>query len=205
MHVIRKAALCLILLAAACFAQSSEGSPVNQTIGAPPKPFQVIYDYAGGNTLTYIGYALSDQISTVTITVSAATNANPVSFTATAHGFDYQAKATILPTVCISGATGNWTPINGCWTATPTDANDFTIPVNSTAFGALTGTLVVTTRAPLTSSPIWAINKLVYDGSNRLIWSGWATNPGGAGAVNPVASSTSGEFIWANRATLGYQ
>jgi hypothetical protein len=113
--------------------------------------------------------AKSQQSSPVRLSPSAASNANPVSFTATAHGFDTNS----LPLVTISGGTGNWAAVNGTWTATITGANTFTIPVNSTTFGAVSGTLLVTTYAPLTNVAVWSVKKFVYDGSNNLIWSGW--------------------------------
>lgn len=196
-----------VLVLFVCLALSLTGQqapPVNQSAGSPPFGVQTIFDYAGGTNPVYIGVALSDQGRDSTISVSAASNANPVSFTANAHGFDYQAQATVTPVICITGATGNWTPINGCFAATPTSANAFTIPVDSTTFGALTGTLVVLTRSPLVSSPVWAITKNVYSGSS-ILWSGWAALPSGAGSSNMSAGSTATRFIWANRATLAYQ
>lgn len=183
---------------------AQQAPPVNQSIGSPPFAVQSIYDYAGGANLVYVGSAMSDQGRDQIMTVSAASNANPVSFTATAHGFDYQSAATTTPVVCISGATLNWTPINGCFAATPTSANAFTIAVDSTTFGALTGTLVVTTRAPLTTSPVWAISKNVYTGTT-IIWSGWAALPSGAGVGPSSAGSTANRYIWDNRTTLAYQ
>jgi hypothetical protein len=167
-----------------------------------------LFDYAGGSNLTYIGYALSNQheAASTTESIASATNANPVVFTVTGgHGFDYQSGATILPVVCVSGGTGNWTAVNGCFVGTPTASTTFSIPVNSTSFGAVTGTLVLTTNAPLTTKAIWAIEKFVYNGSNQIIFSGWAANPSGAGATLPVAGSTGFGFIWGNRTTLAYQ
>lgn len=70
-------------------------------------------------------------------TITAATNAATVELTSTAHGLQTG------NTITISGATGNWTPINGSFTATRTGADTFTIPVNSTTFGALTGSPVI--------------------------------------------------------------
>jgi hypothetical protein len=70
------------------------------------------------------------------VSVTAATNANPASLTSTAHGLATGDRVTI------SGATGSWTPLNGTWAVTVTGANTFTVPVDSTAFGALAGTVV---------------------------------------------------------------
>lgn len=139
------------------------------------------------------------------IAVTAASNANPVSFTATAHGFDYQSAATTTPLVKITGATGNWTPINGVWAATPTSANAFTIPVDSSAFGALSGTLVVSTLAPRTTDFVWAIFRYVYDGSNNLIWIGSGINPGGAGETSLQPNSSRTNLACASRTSYSYE
>jgi|SRR5689334_15104029 len=180
------------------------GVQVNQSQGPAPRAYQIISDYGGGTNLIYTGYADSDQLKDQVISVSAASNASPVSFTATSHGFDYQSLATATPAVKITGGTGNWAAINGVWIATPTSANAFTIPVDSTAFGALTGTLVVTTRAPLTSNAVWAISKNVYDAGGKLIWAGWAAAVPGAGTSALTAGSPAQKFIWNNRTSLAY-
>lgn len=194
-----KRVILLFALACVCFAQSD--SPIVTTsLGLPNLGYQQILVYSGG-LLGYVCYAASTQ-NTQTVAVSAASNANPVSFTATAHGFDYQSGATALPSVRITGGTGNWTAINGIWVATPTSANAFTIPVNSTAFGALTGTLVVTTRAPLTTSSAWAIQHLVYDGSSNLVSTGWASD---TSKSDLQGGSPAFRFACASRANYSYQ
>lgn len=85
-------------------------------------------------------FAASDVGKPITVvgagthsTITAATNANPVVLTSVAHGLATGA------TVIITGATGSWTPINGTFIATVTGVDTFTIPVDSTGFGALTG------------------------------------------------------------------
>lgn len=196
--------ICALSVCLALTALAQQAPSVNQIAGSPPYGVQTIADYAGGSNLVYVGVALSDQARDNAVTVSAASNANPVSLTATAHGFNYQALATTTPVVCISGATLNWTSINGCFVATPTSANAFTIAVDSTTFGALTGTLVVTTRAPQTTKPVWSIFKNVYDAGGKWIWTGWAALPGGAGSANPTTGTTAYSFIWDNRASLGF-
>ena len=71
--------------------------------------------------------------------ITAATNANPTVLTAASHGFSTNDKIRLN----ISGATGNWTPINGATvTITVIDANRFSVPVDATSFGALTGSPV---------------------------------------------------------------
>jgi hypothetical protein len=200
----------LVCLVTANALLAQQATPVNQTLAAPPQGYQQIIDYNGTNNVTYVGLAASDQTDRNVINyklpaVSSATNANPVVFTVTAHGFDYQSGATVLPSVCITGGTGNWTAVNGCWVATPTSANAFSVPVDSTAFGAVTGTLVATTRSPRTTTLCWSIQKFVYSASNLLIWSGWAANPTGAGSTNQVAGTTGPQFAWASRTTYAFQ
>ena len=145
--------------------------------GAANDGYQSIFVYASNN-LTYLCKARSTQNVLQTLpTISAATNANPAALTITAHGLDYQSLATSTPVITITGGTGNWVAINGTFIATPTGANTVTIPVDSTAFGALTGTFVVTTRAPRTTGLYWSITHYAYDASNNLIWIGWAVDP----------------------------
>lgn len=133
-------------------------------------PAQIIYNYDANGNLTSQCWAKSGQPgNTGSVSISAASNANPVSLTSTAHGFNTNSR----PKITISGATVNWTPINGTFTATITGANTFTIPVDSTTFGALTGTVVFVTNAPRTNQPIWAVRQTVYNASNAPIWSGW--------------------------------
>ena len=178
-----KTILLVFALASACFGQAD--SPVNTTsLGLPNVSYQLIPHYTGSN-MDYLCYSRSNGDITTLPTISAASNASPVSLTITAHGLDYQSGATIAPAIFISGGTGNWAAINGLWIATITGANTMTIPVDSTAFGALTGTFVVTTRAVPTTTKKWAIRKNVYDGSNNLIWSGWLN---GTSAFNQACS-----------------
>jgi hypothetical protein len=166
--------------------------------------------YYSGSNLQYQCTAKSTQPKTATITVSAASNANPVSFTATAHNLFYTATSTVLPIVNITGGTGNWAAVNGNWVATPTSANAFTIPVDSTAFGALTGTLVVTTLSPRLTDAVWKVETFQYDGSNNLLFHGVAVAAAGAGTAPVTGPGNVGppdQFnqICANRASLAYQ
>jgi len=71
-------------------------------------------------------------------TISAATAANPAVLTATAHG----RTGSIL--ISINGFTGAWAVVNGEWTATVTGANTLSIPVDTTALGAISGSPEIT-------------------------------------------------------------
>ena len=72
--------------------------------------------------------------------VTAATNANPAVLSV--------AVAPPTGIVFVSGFTGSWTPCNGQFTATNLTSGTFSIPVNSTSFGAVTGTPLVSAAGP---------------------------------------------------------
>ena len=85
------------------------------------------------------------KISTLngTVTINAASNANPVQFTASAS---IVARIPVGSTtqMTISGLTGAWAAANGTWVATPVDTTHFTVPLDSTALGAWSGGTNVT-------------------------------------------------------------
>jgi hypothetical protein len=145
------------------------GAPVNQVAGPPPQALETLYAYSGGY-LSYICYAYSLQPVSASISISAASNASPAEFTSASHSFDLYAT----PQVTVSGGTGNWVAVNGTWTATITGVNTFTVPVDSSLFGAVTGTLVFTTQAPRKAQAVWAVQMFRYDGSNNLVGTYWA-------------------------------
>lgn len=177
--------LLILGLVAAALASAQDGLSVNITPGPPQRAYQIVYGYSGTN-LSYICYAPSVVTTGTravrTTSISAASNASPVSLTSTAHGFDANSR----PSVTISGGTGNWTAINGTFVATITGANTFTIPVDSTAFGALAGTIVFTSTAPRTNQTDWAVERYFYDGSNNPILAVWL---GGSSGIVGVKCS----------------
>lgn len=193
-----KRLISLLLFAVAAFAQTNSDLPL-----------QTLKYYTAGGYLEYVCEARSvTQGSTQanTVTVTSISNANPGVVTATAHGFDYPSAATTNPIVKITGATGNWTGINGVWRATITSANAFTIPVDTSAFGTFTGqTITVTSYAPRTTAAVWRVKKYVYDGSNREIFSGWAQTPAGAGSGDLKGGTNTFTNICSNRTSLSYQ
>lgn len=141
----------------------SEGGPTNAA-------YQHVYGYSSSNLVyTCTAVSVNSTRTGTRVAVSAATNANPVVFTSTGHGFAISSR----PKVTLSGGTGSWTATNGAFTATVIDANTFSIPVDSTAFGALAGTVVFTTAAPRATVADWSVKLYAYDGSSNLIWSGW--------------------------------
>ncbi len=122
------------------------------------------------------------------LTISAATNAAPVVFTtSTNHGL------TTGQTVSISGATGNWTSVNGTFAVTVQSDTTFSIAVASTNFGALSGSLSAQGYPGLCSAtmdfPRYALsdgNRLfVADGGNDrvLVYESVPTSNGRAADV----------------------
>lgn len=130
---------------------------------------EAVYAYDGSNNLLSACYALTidttSRRSSIITSISAATNANPVVFTSTGHGFNLN----IRPKVTISGGTGNWTAVNGTFTATIVDANSFSIPIDSTTFGAVTGTLTYTTTAPRSNVAEWEVILYSYTSTNLIL------------------------------------
>lgn len=164
----------LFIVAALCCAYAVAQEPVECAgagRGSGSQPCQAVLNYSGSN-LTSICYAIANLATRSNkpgVSISAATNANPVVFTSTAHGLAIGSR----PTVTVSGGTGNWTGVNVTKVATIVDANSFSIAVDSTTFGAVTGTLVFTSTAPRSGQAEWAVKALAYDGSNNNIGSFW--------------------------------
>jgi len=175
---LRTAALLTFLLAGVALAQ--QGPDVTISPFAPMNPAQKVYGYTGAN-LIYTCTAKTDYPLSGPVSISAGTNASPVVFTSTGHGFNTASR----PIVSISGGTGNWAAVNGDFVATIVDTNTFSIPVDSTAFGAVTGTIVFRTQAPRLNQPQWSVIRYFYDGSNNLISSVWL---GGSSALRAKCS-----------------
>lgn len=187
-------------------AQISDGQSVVSSGANQYTALQVLAYNNVAKLPAYICTAASKSVLS-TVTVSAASNANPVSLTATSHNLgDFtNLGATVNPIIKVTGYTGNWAPLNGVWAATITSASAFTLPVDSTTFGAVTGTPAFTTYNPRLNNPVWSIEHFLYDTNNLFITSVWAGNPPGAGTKDLISSSTGGSFACSSRATLAYQ
>ncbi|MFB3777897.1 MAG: hypothetical protein ACE141_09800 [Bryobacteraceae bacterium] len=88
---------------------------------------------AASNNTTKLCAALGEAVE-----ITAATNAYPVVFTTSAdHGLVNG------QTVTISGGTGKWTSVNGSFLVTVEDDTKFSISIDSSEFGSLSGSLAV--------------------------------------------------------------
>lgn len=183
-----------MLLALAAWAQ--EGTPVNQVEGPPQTGYQYVLGYTGTNLIS-VCYAKSilamGPRAATQVAITAISKASPAVVTSTGHGFDVSSR----PTVTISGATGTgWTAVNGTFAATVVDANTFSlyslagVALDSSGFGTLAGTVIFTTTAPRKTMYEWAVKRLVYDGSNNLIWVGWLAGSSSLAARCSDAAST---------------
>ena len=100
-----------------------------------------------------------------TIPITGANNANPVVLNAVAHSMtdSYSTNFGTAygkgPLVTIAGGTGSWAAVNGTWNAAVSVSlpDSFTIPVDTTTFGALSGALTFTTTPPLIHSRVSSI------------------------------------------------
>lgn len=144
----------LIIAAVAAYAQPEfRSSQKNADVGYQYKM------YNDGTNITTLCKAASLQPVSQPISIASATNASSVVFTVSAgHGLNTDSR----PTVVVSGGTGNWVAVNGTFTATPINSTTFSIAVDSTSFGAVAGTLVLTTTAPRLNQPVWSVAVYTY-------------------------------------------
>ena len=188
-----KKLILLLAIAAICFSQ--DGQPVRISDDPSNVAVTQVFIVNGSNQTTAICSARSLMTTgfraATSVSISAATNANPAVFTSTGHGFPTDSR----PSVTISGGTGSWAAVNGTFTATVVDADTYSIPVDSTTFGALAGTVIFQTTAPRTTVPEWAVQKIAYDISGNAIYKAW---------LNGVSSYTS-KCSDASSTTVGQQ
>lgn len=192
----------VLFLAAATLMLGQSGNEVNIYSGPPQTPLQTVLFYSGSN-LTYVCWARSLSART-SLTIASSTNANPAVLTSTAHGF-FTTSASARPRVTISGGTGNWTAINGEWLLTPIDADTFSLAnpttgtaLDSSALGALAGTVVLNTTAPRTNQKYWSVKRLLYDASNNLVSTQLAFGDAGTSGVfaNRCSNRAGAEIEW---------
>jgi len=190
-----KRLLCALALALPALAQES-GTPV-QVVAFPSAQPDRILDYSG-TSLIYVGvsspvidytrivgtsaYRWTRAASTLT-SVVVLTNVGTVT-TSTAHGL------TVGQKVVITGATVD-TDLNATYrVVSVTSTTVFTIATVNVGNATYTDAgMVLSTNAPLTTQPIWAIKFLTYDGSSNLI-----------GVKCSFGACKSYTAIWDNRA-----
>jgi hypothetical protein len=146
-------------------------SPVSPSQGPPPIAWEQVF-VASGSDIVAICYSpsfLDSRLRKPGTAISAISKASAAVVTSVGHGFDTHAQ----PSVTISGATGTgWDAVNGTFVATVIDADTFSIPVNSSGFGTLGGTVTFVTSAPRTNIAEWAVQKYAYSAS-VVKWGGW--------------------------------
>jgi hypothetical protein len=124
------------------------GSPPYDQFAAPfdisqPPASTVFQDTSEFKSATMSAAAVSAHFSAGVdfgrgdVAIRAARNANPVQLTAQGHRLVTGNPATI------GGATGKWSGINGSFTVTRIDDDNFAIPVDSRDLGALSGSPVL--------------------------------------------------------------
>ncbi len=173
MRTIGIAAATALLFSCIAYPQQS----VNQADGPPSGPgVQTVFLYSGSSVsaICWAQSSAKDSNSnrhTTKVAVSAVSKANPAVVTSAGHGF----TLLTLPQITVSGATGTgWTAINTTFTATVIDANTFSIPIDSSGFGTLAGTVVFSTTAPRQTVAEWAVQMFGYGGpSGAVSFKGW--------------------------------
>lgn len=139
---------------------------------------QKLFFYDGSNNLRYVCTADQDQDPTSSVKRSDSTLTSIVvltnvgtATTSTAHGLYVGARVTITGATVDADLNGTFTLLTVPSTTTYTFA---TVAVADATYNE--ATLVVTTRYPLTTNPLWAIQVFTYDASNNLTGSFWANS-----------------------------
>jgi hypothetical protein len=184
----------IFLLSAIALRAQSDSPNVQMSNGVPNVAYTKILAYSGTN-LSYICEALSTQPTISTITVTSISNANPGIVTAANHGFYYASGATQKILVYISGATGGWATLNGLKVLTPTSSGLFSIQTtagvnfDTSGFGAWGAqAVVVSTRAPKTTSSVWSVQVFGTESDLTTLIS----NPVAPGSQSGIAGLTGG-------------
>jgi hypothetical protein len=183
--------IALFVCACALALAQQDGPATTSSEGPPPFGWQTVFVVNGSNQTTGICYARSalDSRRSRQISISSITQANPAVVTSTGHGLSTSSR----PTVTISGVTGTgWSVANATFVATVIDANTFSIPIDSSAFGTLGGVITFTTTAPRSNIAEWAVQKIAYDGSGNAVWKGWI---GGSAVTNQKCSDATSTTV----------
>ncbi len=132
-------------------------------------------------------------------TISGATAGSPTSLTVTAHQFPSGTRIAPVGYITVSGFTGAWAACNGQWatgTALAGNSTHITIPVDSTAFGAVTGSgmkWVLRTNVDSTPNSQWQVGHVTNISGTTVTYEWWGHQPenvngNGAGILVAVGS-----------------
>lgn len=164
---------------------------VNQTEGPPPRGWCQLFDY-DGTDLIYQGWAQSVNeltewsIDNGGLTSIADSGTTATVTTAANHGLQTGNQ------IKVSGASD--ADLDGTYVITVTGATTFTFTsANVTDATYNTSRLRITTQAPRTNRPVWAIKRIFYT-SNITTRIGWAEG-------TPERQT----FAWDSRTTYAYQ
>lgn len=199
----------LFAIAALCLSAFGQQEPGVAISGGPPqRAYSTLYfyvDIGGTDYLQYTCYAISTQPTltnqgavgsqyTVTSIVDSS-NTSTVT-TSAAHGLSVGNR------VVIAGVTGDL-DLNGTYVIQSVGSTTtFTITTaNVTDATYNNSNITITSSAPRTNQPIWAIKKLYYGGTagTNLVAAKWAVSS------SQQISSTAMQNVCDDRATLAYQ
>ncbi len=136
-------------------------------------------------------------------TISGATAGNPTSLTVTAHQFPVGTLIAPVGYITVSGFTGAWAACNGQWAngaALAGNSTHITIPVDSTSFGAVTGSgmkWVLRTNVDFTAHSQWQVGHVTNISGTTVTYEWWGHQPenvGGNGAGIAVAVNSPAQF-----------
>lgn len=179
--------LALVLMLFCSYGQiPSPGGVTSVVFDGPPRDFFTRFYYTSGD-YTYTCVTAAQQSAQYTMSLTSTVGGATTSLVFSAgHGFHSDSN----PYVTVSGGTGAWAGVNGTWIATYVNSTTVTIPVNSSGFGAVAGTIVVKSKAPRLTQPVWAV---------------WRVKITSGAAVSSIWAADGWNAICSNYATLSYQ
>lgn len=190
-----KSLIAILTLSCAAFAQQ-QGTPVTTT-NYPHDAPSLFLDYDGNGNDIYNCYAKPVQ-NYIAITGNSLTQQFQWTFAAsTLTNIIVSANVGTATTSTAHGLqVGNLVTVGGSATTalnasyyvqTVPSITTFTITTTGVGNATYTTGLVVGTQAPLLTQPIWSIQKLTYNGSNKLTNTQWAL--GTAGSYKNICSN----------------
>lgn len=197
-------ALTIVLLAALALPRvlvSQDTDPAVSTSGGPPsRSWTARYKYTqigGADYVEYICMARTTQNATSNNVTQVQDSANTAAVTtASPHGLAVNNRVTLAG---ISGAAG----LNGTFIVlTVPSPTIFTVATSGVADAVYNNAgITLSSTAPRTTDPIWAIKKYLYGGTGgtQVVAIQWAIKPGNQN------SGTGNDSVCDNTATLAFQ